>query len=318
MLLTVIKYGDEYMMRLLKSYILLLFGFAEKDFLNYNLEEKKIKDIIRDYIPYNRRVAIRGNEAAKSSKILQNKYETNKILKENKLPTTDIRYIVKDHKLYNAYKSDGQEIINEDQQMFGQKYVIKPLNLRWGKGIHFIHCTNSKDILNNSDIIKENTELGTLIVEVKLINHPQMMILSQQSLNTLRIVTVQKDNGIIDIIFACVRFSSDNTEIDNWSSGGFAANINLETGIADIGYKKNYTGIECYSNLSKGLVIPYFEEAKDLSICARCAHIDMKSIGWDIAITPSGPVIIEGNDDWDVILPQKLLRKGIKRYLCMK
>lgn len=150
MLLTVIKYGDEYMMRLLKSYILLLFGFAEKDFLNYNLEEKKIKDIIRDYIPYNRRVAIRGNEAAKSSKILQNKYETNKILKENKLPTTDIRYIVKDHKLYNAYKSDGQEIINEDQQMFGQKYVIKPLNLRWGKGIHFIHCTNSKDILNNT------------------------------------------------------------------------------------------------------------------------------------------------------------------------
>lgn len=317
MLLTVTKYGDEHMKRFMKFYILRFFGFEEKDFLNYNLEEKKIKDIIRDYIPYNRRVAIRGNEASDSSKILQDKYQTNKILKENNLPTTDIRYIVKDHKLYNAYKNDGQAII-EEQQIFEQNYVIKPLNFRWGKGIHFIHCTNSKDILNNSDIIKENIKSGTLIVEVKLTNHPQMMVLSQQSLNTLRIVTVQKDNEIIDIIFACVRFSSGNAEIDNWSSGGFAANINLETGIADVGYKKNYSGTECYSNLSKGLVIPYFEEAKDLSIRAHRVFPDMKSIGWDIAITPSGPVIIEGNDDWDVILPQKLLRKGIKRYLCMK
>jgi hypothetical protein len=29
------------------------------------------------------------------------------------------------------------------------------------------------------------------------------------------------------------------------------------------------------------------------------------SIGWDIAITPIGPVLIEGNYNWDVVLAQQ-------------
>jgi hypothetical protein len=31
---------------------------------------------------------------------------------------------------------------------------------------------------------------------------------------------------------------------------------------------------------------------------------DIHSIGWDIAITEDGPVIIEGNDNWEISLVQ--------------
>lgn len=56
-----------------------------------------------------------------------------------------------------------------------------------------------------------------------------------------------------------------------------------------------YTGVPC-----KGYKIPFFEEA-----IAQCLYIHNKmqglySIGWDIAITPNGPMIIELNDNWEI------------------
>ncbi|MBQ9313965.1 MAG: hypothetical protein IJ220_03030 [Clostridia bacterium] len=120
----------------------------------------------------------------------------------------------------------------------------------------------------------------------------------------------------IEVIFACVRFSCNGSFIDNWSSGGFAANININTGIADTAQKKS--SINSYNDISKGVIIPYFEDAKQIAIKAHGLFSDMKSIGWDIAITNEGPKLIEGNNDWDVILPQKLMQRGIKKILCAK
>ena len=41
--------------------------------------------------------------------------------------------------------------------------------------------------------------------------------------------------------------------------------------------------------------IPYWDDLKKISIKAQKIFHHIKSIGWDIAITPEGPVIIESN-----------------------
>ena len=48
-----------------------------------------------------------------------------------------------------------------------------------------------------------------------------------------------------------------------------------------------------------GLQVPFWNEV--LELCRGAARIcpNLRSIGWDIAIAPGGPMIIEANHKWD-------------------
>ena len=46
------------------------------------------------------------------------------------------------------------------------------------------------------------------------------------------------------------------------------------------------------------LLIPYLAESIELAKSAHRWMPYMYSIGWDVAITPNGPLLLEGNDDW--------------------
>jgi hypothetical protein len=66
-----------------------------------------------------------------------------------------------------------------------------------------------------------------------------------------------------------------------------------------------------------GFQIPYFREAVEL-VSQLHRHLrGVHSIGWDVAITPTGPTIIEGNDDWEGGIPMVLERDFRERFLRM-
>ena len=46
--------------------------------------------------------------------------------------------------------------------------------------------------------------------------------------------------------------------------------------------------------------VPYWQAARDMVIDAARKFAPIKTIGWDVAITPDGPVIIEGNTSWGI------------------
>ncbi len=298
-----------------KNIALCIWGFSVNDILNYNLKNKKFLYCLYEFIPYHKRVKYRGNPSKGASHvIINNKHLTIKYLVKNAIPTTDLKFLIISGRMYSIDK----ELNKKDWigYMPKGKFVIKPIDKRWGIGIKFINNENEIIVIESPFIqeITENDNISTFIVEDEITNHPTLQILSTHSLNTLRVITVLKHNKV-NLIFACIRFSSNETKIDNWSSGGFAANVDINTGKADSAIKKNDKKGVVKNEISNGLVIPFFDESKKMVSKAHYLFPDIKSIGWDIAITKDGPIIIECNDDWDVILPQKLLGTGIKKLV---
>jgi hypothetical protein len=56
--------------------------------------------------------------------------------------------------------------------------------------------------------------------------------------------------------------------------------------------------------------LPHWDEVKALAVRAHAAFAGRLMIGWDIAITEDGPVVIEGNRGPDMDLMQRFMETG--------
>ena len=100
-----------------------------------------------------------------------------------------------------------------------------------------------------------------------------------------------------------MRFGIGDNVVDNASSGGFFVGIDLKDGsLREKGYyHMEYGGNEVKEHPDSlfklgGFRIPFFQESCELVIKA-VKHIPNRFIGWDIALTPNGPTLIEANEN---------------------
>jgi hypothetical protein len=137
--------------------------------------------------------------------------------------------------------------------------------------------------------------------------HPELNKLNPSCLNTIRFDTYIDPNGEIDVISGYIRMSFKNSHVDNISSGGLQVGINIQTGklrkegfakIRDVGVKI-FTEHPITKTVFENFTIPYFSQAKELVRKAAGLMPDLRLVGWDVAIGESGPVLIEGNSDYD-------------------
>ena len=131
--------------------------------------------------------------------------------------------------------------------------------------------------------------------------HEGINKINRESINTLRIISLITSKGTTEIISAFIRFGVGNSVVDNASSGGFFVGINLEDGtLKPYGhFLPEYGGEKITEHPDsgfkfEGFKIPYYKEACK-SIIEGVKVIPDRLIGWDVAITPNGPVIIETN-----------------------
>jgi hypothetical protein len=62
-----------------------------------------------------------------------------------------------------------------------------------------------------------------------------------------------------------------------------------------------------------GFQLPLWDEIKETAAAAARAFPLVRTIGWDIAATNRGPVILEGNDHWAVEILQQAYQTGVCR-----
>jgi hypothetical protein len=160
------------------------------------------------------------------------------------------------------------------------------------------------------------------ILQEKVRQHRKLSALHPHSLNTIRIVTFRNASNV-ELFSLALRVGANGRPTDNWASGGIVIRVNPDTGrLQGEGFFKcgfggrvrahPDTGVEF-----DGLQIPFFDEAVRMAEAFHRELYGIHSVGWDLAITENGPIVLEGNDDWDGAIPMTLEEDFRDRFLAM-
>lgn len=194
---------------------------------------------------------------------------------------------------------DIRNISIEDFKSFLNTHPIvfaKVLDEFGGLGIKRIE---SKKVIDYNKTYNDLINNKQYLLEEGLVQHETMNKLNPTSVNTVRIVTVTKDNQP-HVMYSLVRMGSGSGYVDNISSGGLYAPVNSK-GVINKPAFCDKTG-EIYNihpSTKTKLVnfeIPYYKEAINLCKKAALKFPEMGYVGWDIVIKNNGPAIVEGNE----------------------
>lgn len=192
--------------------------------------------------------------------------------------------------------------------------IVKPIDGVQGKGIYKAKVDTSQKVKKLFSKIKHKR----YIVEEVIQQHPRLNELNPSSINSLRVITININND--PKIMAVILRIGVGEVVDNFSEGGLAAPVDIEKGIV---YKEaitktsklNYKQHPVTKTHILGFQIPFWKEVKDCVLSASQKIPEVKTVGWDIAISKSGPEIIEGNDNWNKNVYQLSHKLGKKKEL---
>lgn len=163
---------------------------------------------------------------------------------------------------------------------------------------------------------------GQYLLQDVITQHPKVSELHPDSVNTIRLITFN-NKGKVEIFCSALRIGVKGRSVDNWNAGGMVVGIDTETGrLRKTGYFKPGLGGRVDKHPDTGVVLdgfplPFFQEGVKM-VCDLHGYLyGIHSVGWDIAITPDGPIIIEGNDDWGGGIPMSMEKNFKSRFLKM-
>jgi hypothetical protein len=147
------------------------------------------------------------------------------------------------------------------------------------------------------------------LVQPRLENHPALAALSSGALCTVRTVTCFPLDGPPVELLSVLRMPVGETDADNFNIGGIVAPVDPETGRLGPAMARDLrrgtwdrhpdTGAPI-----AGTELPGYAEIVELCLAAHARFPEHRSIGWDVPVTPDGPLLLEGNALWGVEMMQ--------------
>lgn len=130
--------------------------------------------------------------------------------------------------------------------------------------------------------------------------HPTMAQLNNDTINTLRLITLRDNAGHVAYYSGVLRMGRKNGVCDNWASGGVAAGIHRDGSLSRLAYAADESVPAMEKHPDSGVtfadfVIPQFESCIQAAVKAHEQLPGMLSVGWDIVVTEQEPLIIEAN-----------------------
>lgn len=215
-------------------------------------------------------------------------------------------------------------------------YFIKPSNGSHGQGAFSLVVTPSElrwsgrtgsyaDFAAFCQAALMQTQ--SLIVQSKLLNHHEIRDFTRaKGLSTIRVVSARK-GGRINVIGACLRIIVGESEVDNFShgaGGNLVAAVDVDTGVlitargSDSRVWPKMTDVAQHPSSGMsivGLQLPHWPEVIALVKKAHESTEVLHTVGWDVAITDDGPVIVEANWRYDVDILQVGYKLGYRQII---
>ena len=279
-------------------------GLDAMDYFRYNFWE---------YLPSKRRTFITEGGVYKMSRILNGSPEGLKMAR-----------VFRDKPSFNSLFSDivGRKWLETQSTTKDQflnfckdlpKVICKPTDGGGGKGIFIEPINNETD----AAFLYEEICNHKYIVEEVIEQHEILAKLNPSSVNTLRICSVNVD-GEIAIISATLRIGNGVSVTDNYSSGGLAAEIDINDGIV-VSRAVSQSGNSVFIHPTTqvpiiGTVIPEWGKILSMVISAHSRVPQLGYIGWDVVVCKDRRItFLEANTCAGVELQQHASLIGKKK-----
>lgn len=196
--------------------------------------------------------------------------------------------------------------------------MFKPSSLSKGKGIECLRHDAARGVwvtASGEGITPEN--IGTFaarqiggggwLLQERVHNRDDWKGMTAGALATIRVVTGWlPGQAEPKVICMFVRLPRLNSVVDNLSAGGIGAWIDPATGRMSSGFTYQLPYADYPRHPDTGAIIagevpPALDELQAWAIRAHLAAPAWPSVGWDLAMTHKGPMLIEANLCWAVI-----------------
>lgn len=195
-------------------------------------------------------------------------------------------------------RAEAEEIV----RTHGKNVFVKPAGGSFGEGAH-VHKYGTS-IASLVDLSQ------TLLIQPIIQQHKTIAELHPSSLNTVRIDTLNI-NGEISHNAAVLKMGVNDMVVDNLRAGSLVVGIDLKTGRlypeGTRSTKYEVTKLASHPNTKiefGGIVVPYWTDVIEVTKRAAQALQGLGTLGWDVAITPEGPLLVEANIYWGANLMQ--------------
>ena len=208
----------------------------------------------------------------------------------------------------------------------GESWFVKPICGSQGKGTERWDATKNGKCRNQSGLefsveellqrLAQRSREGPLLVQACYENHPKLTGLSNGALASVRMVTGRWPDGRIELVAALFTMPTGSRITSNL---GISSPIDLSSGKLGPGYSYSpfLDPVDTHPDTGEtivGLKVPRWQELRELALKAHAKLERYVFVGWDVAVTDEGPLLLEGNANWDVLMIQKAHQQAITEF----
>ncbi len=212
-----------------------------------------------------------------------------------------------------------EQVVDKINQLNIKQFVAKPAaDSAHGKGVGVYNVDDIVEFGGSKIKLEDILSCGNMVLFESLIKQTEQLAqINSSSVNTIRLMTALYPNQEVKIIAAFIKIGRAGSCVDNAGSGG---NVDCAVDIAtgELYNAMQFNSWEDTIQIEKhpdsgvrlnGLILDRWDEVKKKVMAWQAQIPYLKTIGWDVALTDDGPVIVEINNWWDTT-GQLFLGKG--------
>ncbi len=285
------------------------FGMFMEDFTD--------KELMKSYLPQGAYGQITMDKNLSYHIMIDDKILFHDIMTAYNLPIPE-RYFVYEAGTFRLHDKilDDQEVEAILSAASGDRIYIKRYRGGAASGISIATRSPVGYVLENglalsADVIRKTFGDSNYIFEKQLVQDSVLASFNSDTVNTLRIMTYK------DKVVSCsVRMGRKGSFVDNAAKGGIVCSLDMETGRLEEYGLREYDLTKYYEHPDShlkfdGVLVPQWPAAKALVEKTIRIMPYFKSVGFDVATTIDGPVIIEINSGTGVYASQMGKKRGI-------